>query len=380
MAARIPQGQHNRMKILFVITRADTVGGAQVHVRDLAQKLHQDQHDVIVVTGTRGPYSEVLDEYDIKNIAFDDFIRSINPLQDASTLFNLVKIIQTFQPDLVSTHSSKAGLLGRLASKIAGVPCLFTAHGWSFTPGVSSKRRILYKTLEKIAEPWAAKIICVSDYDRTLALQAGMSPERLMTIHNGMPHLADDHRANPPASDPVQITMIARFDQQKDQATLIKAFKGIAQAHLNLIGDGPTMMAMQSLVNQLGLADQVRFFGFRPDIPDCLAQSHIFALISNWEGFPRTILEAMRAGLPVVATQVGGVDEAVQDGVTGFCIPRQEVEPLHQRLSQLVADAHLRQQMGLAGRQRYEAEFTFMRMYQQTTDVNATVLAQRGLA
>jgi len=358
-----------------VITRADTVGGAQVHVRDLAQALRRDRHQVLVVTGQAGAYTQTLIERGIPQTSINHFGRAIDPWPDVKTLWTLRQVMRTFQPDLVSTHSSKAGLLGRLASQLARVPCLFTAHGWAFTPGVPTRRRQLYRAIERLAEPWAAKIICVSEYDRQLGLQCGMSARRLITVHNGMPQVADYERAEPSRSEPVVITMVARFDQQKDQATLIRAIAGISNLQLNFIGDGPTLPTMQALVADLELTSQVRFLGFRSDIAECLAQSQIFALISHWEGLPRTIIEAMRAGLPVVATQVGGVAEAVLDEVTGFCIPPEDETMLRQRLQQLVQAASLRQKMGAAGRQRYQTQFTFERMYTETYQVYESVLS-----
>ncbi|WP_204141999.1 glycosyltransferase family 4 protein [Halomicronema sp. CCY15110] len=366
------------VRILFVITRADTVGGAQVHVRDLAQALIRDRHQVLVVTGQAGDYTQTLIERGIPQTSIAHFGRAINPLPDVQTLWTLRQIMRTFQPDLVSTHSSKAGLLGRLASRFNRVPCLFTAHGWAFTPGVPARRRQLYRAIERLAEPWAAKIICVSEYDRQLGLQCGMSAHRLITVHNGMPQVANQYRAEPSRSEPVVMTMVARFDQQKDHGTLIRALVGVPGLQLNLIGDGPTLPTMQALVADLGLTSQVKFLGFRADIAACLAESQIFVLISHWEGFPRTIIEAMRAGLPVVATQVGGVAEAVLDGVTGFCIPPEDETMLRQRLQQLMQAASLRQDMGAAGRQRYQTQFTFERMYTETYQVYESVLSGSG--
>ncbi|MEM7770704.1 MAG: glycosyltransferase family 4 protein, partial [Cyanobacteria bacterium P01_A01_bin.37] len=342
-----------------MITRADTVGGAQVHVRDLAKQLSQENHDVLVVTGTAGPYNQVLDELAIKNYDIAHFVRSIHPLKDIQVLFELKKTIQSFQPDLVSTHSSKAGLLGRLACQWTSIPCLFTAHGWAFTPGVSVTRRKLYQKLEKLAEPWADQIICVSNYDRTLGIQAGMNPERLITVHNGMPDIQPEYWADSVGDSVINLTMIARFDQQKDHSTLLRAIQPIENMHVNLVGDGPELNNAKALVAHLEIQDKVSFLGFRADIPELLAKSQIFALISHWEGFPRTIIEAMRAGLPVIASQVGGVSEAVLDGETGFCVARQDVATLRERLAKLVAEPELRVQMGQAGRRRYEANFTF---------------------
>ncbi|MEM9804838.1 MAG: glycosyltransferase family 4 protein [Cyanobacteria bacterium P01_D01_bin.56] len=366
------------MKILFLVTRSDTVGGAQVHVKDLARALVQDQAQVLVLTGKSGYYNNVLGESKIHDISLESLGRSINFSEDWKTLFLIRKNIRSHHPDLVSTHSSKAGLLGRIACRLEGVPCLFTAHGWAFTQGVPRGKRYLYQALELLVSPLSEHIICVSDYDRHLGIQAGINPDRLITIHNGMPDIQPKYWADPIGEGTIHLTMIARFDQQKDHITLLQAIQQIENVHVNLVGDGPSLNNTKALVEQLDIEDKVSFWGFRSDIPEVLAQSQIFALISHWEGFPRTIIEAMRAGLPVVASQVGGVAEAVIDGETGFCVARQDVATLKERLAKLVAEPELRVQMGQAGRRRYEANFTFQRMYDQTCQVYERALARKG--
>ncbi|MEL6402022.1 MAG: glycosyltransferase family 4 protein, partial [Cyanobacteria bacterium J06626_4] len=337
-----------------------------------------DQTQVVVLTGESGYYNHALSKLKIHNISLESLKRSINLLEDWRTLFEIRKIIRSHQPDLVSTHSSKAGLLGRIACQLEGVPCLFTAHGWAFTQGVPGGKRYLYRSLESLASPLSKLIICVSDYDRHLGIQAGINPDRLVTIHNGMPDIQPKYWADPIGKGTIHLTMIARFDQQKDHITLLQAIQQIENVHVNLVGDGPSLNNTKALVEQLNIEDKVSFLGFRSDIPEVLAQSQIFALISHWEGFPRTIIEAMRAGLPVVASQVGGVAEAVIDGETGFCVARQDVATLRERLAKLVAEPELRVQMGQAGRRRYEANFTFQRMYDQTCQVYERVLAREG--
>lgn len=365
------------MRLLFLITRADTIGGAQVHVRDLTRALLWKGHQVWVVTGTSGPYNVALNQLQIPNVACSALNRQIRPLQDWQTLAFFQRIIHQFQPHLVSTHSSKAGILGRLACRLTHTPCLFTAHGWAFTEGVPKLQKMLYSRLEQLAEPLAERIICVSEHDRQLGIAVGMNPDRLLTIHNGMPDIPFELRANPGSEGCIRVAMIARFDRQKDHDTLIKAVHSMPKIHLDLIGDGPRLKEIQTLVQALGMSERVKFWGYRSDIAELLSQVDIFALISNWEGFPRTIIEAMRAGLPIVASQVGGVAEAVADGVNGYCIPPGDVETLAEKLSCLAKNAQLRSQMGQAGRERYESEFTFQRMFEKTYAVYEQVLADR---
>lgn len=363
------------MKILFIIARADTVAGAQVHVRDLAIELQKQHHKVLVITGKKGVYNKVLERAGIKYFVCNTLRQPISPWYDWLSLRFFLDSILQFQPDIISTHSSKTGILGRLAAKITKTPCVFTAHGWSFTAGVPEPSRTIYQTIEKLTEPLANKIICVSECDRQSGIQVGMKPENIITIHNGMTDISEDLKANLSQTNPIKIVMVARFSKQKDHLTLIEAFKNIPDAELILIGDGEKLAEVQAYVEQIGIAEKVKFLGFRENVGEILAGAHIFALISNWEGLPYTIIEAMRAGLPVIASDVGGISEILIDGVTGYLIPRKDVATLSQRLSSLVSDEALRQKMGHQGRQRYESNFTFEQMYQKTLQAYQEVVS-----
>jgi glycosyltransferase involved in cell wall biosynthesis len=366
------------MRILFIITRADTLGGSLIHVRDLAFHLIKQGETVNVITGKKGIYNEILDQYSIPNSFCNNLVQPIKPYQDGKTLAQLKKLIEEYNPDIVSTHSSKAGILGRMACKLTNTPCLFTAHGWAFAKGVPQPKRRIYRTLEVMAAPLANRIICVSEQDRQIGIDAGINPKKLETIHNGMPDISLNLLAKPHQSNPVSIVMVARFDQQKDHSTLLHAVKNLPEVEVNLIGDGPRLEEIKKLSEKLGIKNQVNFLGLSPDVTSFLANASIFTLISHWEGFPRTILEAMRAGLPVVATDVGGVSESVSDGVTGFCVPPKEVKTLQEKLALLVNDSELRQKMGKAGRKRYENEFTFDQMLKKTFSIYEDVLSEKG--
>ena len=364
------------MNILFVITRADAIGGAQVHVMDLAIALQEDRHKVLIFTGKQGIYNENLKHVGVESIACEHLNKQINPVADGKSLRCILNIIDLFKPDLIAAHSSKTGILGRLASKITKVPCVFTAHGWSFTTGIPEPNRTIYRWLEKSTAFMADKIICVSEYDRQIGLKASMDPRRLLTIHNGMKDIAVDLQANPGRAKPVKIAMIARFDRQKDHATLIEAFKDL-NAELILVGDGPSLAQTRRRVEQLGISDRVSFLGFRQDIAEILAEVQIYALISHWEGLPCTIIEAMRAGLPVVASDVGGVKEIVLHGQTGYVIPRSDVQTLRQKLKYLIDSSQARISMGNMGRQKYESQLTFRHMYDKTLKTYQNAVTQK---
>lgn len=373
------------MRIAYVITRSDSIGGAHVHVRDLALNLLREGHAVTVLVGGEGPFTEELATKGIPYRSLRYLVRPIRPGTDLRGLWELRAALAELRPDLVSTHSSKAGWIGRLAARSLGLPVIFTAHGWAFTEGVPERERWVYVLAERLASPFASRIITVSEYDRALALQYRIAPaHKLVAVHNGMPDVPPTLHARSEA-DPVCIVMVARFEPQKDHATLLRALEGLRELawELELIGDGPLLESVRIEAGRLGLLDRVRFLGARKDVAERLAEAQLFVLISNWEGFPRSILEAMRAGLPVVASDVGGVREAVVEGETGYLVPRGDEKALRARLRQLITNASLRVKMGQAGRKRFEERFTFEHMFKKTLkvyeDVLGTNLTRNGM-
>jgi glycosyltransferase involved in cell wall biosynthesis len=368
------------VKIVYIVTRAEPIGGAQVHVRDLACAVLGRGHQPIVLTSGDGRYTEALRAAGVQTIALRSLGAPINPVKDLRALREIRALLKSLRPDLVSTHSSKAGVVGRLAARSLGIPVIFTAHGWAFTPGIPSRQAAVYTWIERLVAPLASRVIAVSDFDRELAVERGVvSRERVLTIHNGMPDIASNLRAHPSLS-PVRFAMVARFEPQKDHPTLLHALAGLTTEAwtLDLIGDGPLQPQAEELSNRLGLADRVRFWGQRMDVDARLAEAQVALLISNWEGFPRSILEAMRAGLPVVSSAVGGVTESVRDGETGFTVSRGDVAGLRCRLQQLLTDAGLRTRMGRNGRQRYEDHFTLSRTLEKTLAVYEDIVQRHS--
>jgi len=366
------------VRIAYLVTRADPIGGAQIHVRDLAIAMREHGHSTTVITGGTGLFVDDLRARNTPTIVLQHLTMPIAPSRDLRALWEIRRVIKDLRPDLVTVHSSKAGALGRLAARSLGIPVVFTAHGWTFTPGIPSVHAAAYRRIERMVGPFASKIITVSEFDRRLALDARIAnPARLVTVHNGMPDVPAGLRADP-MQLPVRLVMVARFQPQKDHPTLLRALAGLADRpwELDLIGDGPLMADMQALAATLGLAGRVRFLGQRKDVDQLLARAQAFLLVSNWEGFPLSILEAMRAGLPVVASDVGGISESVRDGETGYVVPRGAVELLRERIGRLLVDPGLRVCLGGRGRALYEREFTLDRMVARTLAVYEEVTAR----
>lgn len=366
------------MRILYAITRGDDLGGAQTHVRDMARAMLQTGHTVRVITGSEGSFTEQLDALGIPRRVCRGLYRDIRMVSDVSALREMRCLITEFQPDIVTLHSSKAGLLGRLACRGTGAKCVFTAHGWAFSGGVPSFRRALFRRVERVVEKLAHRIICVSKYDVQLGLAAGMSARRLVVVYNGIK--TDDRVIGryPRLNGPCKVAMVARFDAQKDHATLLRAIAKIPELHATFIGDGPLLSSRKKLAAALGILNRTDFKGCQTNVQEQLGEADVFVLCSHWEGFPYTTMEAMKAGLPTLVSDVGGAGEAICDGVTGFLLPKGDEGRLYACLSLLAHQPWLRREMGNAAKEYFEQNFTFDRMFDQTLRVYEEVLAGRN--
>lgn len=363
------------MRILLVITQGSEIGGAQLHVRDLALRLAEEGHGVLLATGSAGPLTEALERYGIPHVICRRLQRSLHPWRDLRACWELRRVLTKFKPDLVSAHSSKAGIIARIVCRLSGVPCVFTVHGWSYS---GPKGRALNRRLERLVVRFTTQVICVSHYDRALGIEAGLNERRITVIHNGIADIAPDLRARPGDAKRPRIVMVARFEDQKDHATLLRAVADIPDVLVDLVGSGSRQGQIEKLAVDLGLKHRVCFWGAQPDVSPILASAHVFVLTSIYEGFPLTTLEAMRAGLPTIVTDVGGAAEAVLDGVTGYVIPINAVTELRSRLEVLLASPELRAAQGAAGRQRYEAQYTLDHMYRDTFGVFARTALDAG--
>lgn len=359
-----------KMKLLFIITKADEIGGAQIHIRDLTNQLLLDDHIVDVIVGENGALVSELKKKNVPVHIVPSLVRQINPVKDFMATFFIRRLIKKIRPDIISLHSSKAGIVGRFAAIGMNIPVLFTAHGWAFANGVGKKQQKLYCAIERFMTPFARKIITVSQQDKDLAVKYRVaSSDKQVVIHNGMPDIdiSSVQKSNA-GSTAVNLISVARFSEQKDHKTLFLALKGIddLEWRIQLIGKGPLLVYYKELAAELGISDRVQFLGERHDVAHLLHQSDVFLLISNWEGFPRSILEAMRAGIPVIASDVGGSSESVTDNHTGFLIPRGDIDLLQQKLRLLMQNKTLRDKMGANGREKYLSNFTFEAMYMKT--------------
>lgn len=356
------------MRIAFVLTRADAVSSATIHVRDLAVALAAEGHSPTVLIGGIGPVSRELDACGIRVTTLPHLRRGVNPLGDALALREMAAAIRRLRPHLVSAHTAKAGCLARLACSRMDVPVLYTPHRWAIAGRVSPRRERIRRRVERAAAPLSDAIVDVCGYERRLAATHGIGRiAQHRVIYSGVADIPSELRARP-ENDPPHLVMVANFEPRKDHETLLRALAGLRDWAwtCELIGDGPGLERARALATCLGLRPRVRFVGSTPHVATALAGAQLFVLATRSEALPRTILEAMRAGLPVVASDVGGVREAVEHGVTGLLAPRRSVAALENALGELITDAGMRVRFGAAGRRAYQNHFTLSRMVAQT--------------
>lgn len=364
------------MKITYVITRSDVFGGASVHLLHLAIHAQQRGHDVSLLIGGNGVVATRARSLGLATYTLRHLVRPIRPLADLLAFFEIRKWLKQLQPTLVHLHSTKAALLGRLAARSLGLPVIYTAHGWPFTEGVSAPVAWLYRHWELWLSPLVQHFITVSAYDRELALTHRIaSASNITVIHNGVPLLAN--ATHGPAGATTRIIMVARFEKQKAQDLLLHALAQLSSQpwQLTFVGDGPLMAACQQLAASLGLASRINFAGARSDVAGLLCNADIFVLASRWEGLPLTILEAMRASLPVIASDVGGVGEAVSHGQTGLLVPRDDIPALTAALAKLLNEPAYREQLGENGLLRFQQMFTLEHCAERTLAVYDSIIA-----
>lgn len=366
------------MKILYIITRSDH-GGAQVAVLDLVRHL-PDSVEPVVAAGEHGFLEEECKRSGVPFRFVPSLVQPMRPFRDLRALLQLRTLIREERPAIVHSHTSKAGLLGRTAAWMCNTPSVFTAHTWSFDEGVPWAQRLVSVPLERLAACAGGKIITVSDANRYKALARSIAPTgQMVRIWNGIPD--SSWRARPGTrGEGTTIISVARMVAQKDFTTLLKAASGLqGNWRLQLVGDGPERAGLEAMCRSLNLQTRVDFLGHRPDVTELLARADIFVLSSHWEGLPISILEAMRAGLPVVASDVGGVKESVRHGITGFVSAARQADELRLHLQYLLTTPRRMSEMGQAGRAEFERRFHIDASVRLTLQVYAEVCGEPGV-
>ncbi|MDK9867002.1 glycosyltransferase family 4 protein [Staphylococcus sp. IPLA37010] len=359
------------MKILYCITKADT-GGAQTHLIQLANYFAK-KNDVYVIVGNNGPMLDKLSEK-IKVIVLNDLVGPISLNHDILAIKKIAKLINSIKPDIIHYHSSKAGTVGRLAYKFSKVKSsfiIFTAHSWAFTEGIGLFKKLLYRNIEKIMLNITDKVICVSKFDENLALKYNFNANKLVMIHNGVNIesnlMKTKNEKNNGEDRIIKFVMLARFSYPKMQSEVIQAvylLKNITSKNfeVNFIGDGEFLVENQALVDSLNLNDEIKFLGDVNNASNLLVNYDVFILMSKHEGLPISIIEAMANRLPIIASNVGGVEELIEDN--GSLLKKNSAEELALIMLKYM-NIDLIEKEGKRSRDKFLNEYTEIKMIKE---------------
>jgi glycosyltransferase involved in cell wall biosynthesis len=305
----------------------------------------------------------------------------ISPVRDLAGFIELLRLLRRERPDILHANSSKAGALGRFAAFLTGVPIrIFTVHGWAFA-AYSGMTGRLYRWADRLVRPLTTMTICVSERERTAGLSAGTcEATRTVVIPNAV-DVAGAPRSRIAGRERPLIVSVGRLKAPKDFCTLVRALGKLPPDSFDalIVGEGPERGRVQKQIRQLGISDSVHLTGERLDVPELLAASDVFVLSSRSEGMPVSVLEAMAAGLPIVASRVGGVPEQIADGESGLLVEPGDPDELAAALARLTHDADLRHRLGAAARARAEQAFDLEPFRRAHVELYSRELASRRL-
>jgi glycosyltransferase involved in cell wall biosynthesis len=373
-----------KIRVIHIIAKLE-LGGAQRVILETIRRLNPKLFESILITGKEGILVEeavrIGKTLNIKTYFLPHFRREIRPFHDLRALFTIKNILQEFRTPpalsgieghpasmiIVHTHGSKAGVLGRIAAKLAGIPIvLHTIHGFAFHDFQNSWVRRLYISVERFCGKFTTILVAVSKATQRKGLLAKIgSPFQYRVVppgavleeflHVKVDPLVKKGDLGIPKESPV-VGTITNFKPQKAPLDFIHVARDVKQVvsdcRFVMVGDGELRGEVEGLVKQYGLSDNVILLGWRRDVPEVLSVFDLFLLTSLWEGLPLVHGEVMSEGKPIVATRVDGTPEVIDDGVNGFLVDPKDIKGMVDRVLRLLKDDGLRKKMGEEGKKR----------------------------
>jgi glycosyltransferase involved in cell wall biosynthesis len=381
-----------------VIARLN-VGGPAIHVISLTTGLDPARFESILVTGVENPgEGSLLDlavEHGIQPVVIPEIVAEATlKLRDLKALAALYRLLRREQPHIVHTHTAKAGFVGRLAARLAGVPVVVhTYHGHVLHGYYSPAITGLLRRMERVLGSLTTRLIAVSEQvKRDLVGYRVANPEKISVIPLGFAlkpfldsasHRGSFRRELGMSNGAPLVGIVGRIFPIKNHRLFLDAAARIAAeekaARFVVVGDGALRQQMEEHANGLGIADRVIFTGWRRDLPRIYADLDVLVVSSNNEGTPVSAIEAMATGCPVVATRVGGLPDLIDDGETGYLVPRGDADALGAAVIGLLRDRETARRIGESARARVAERFTIERLVADTERLYAGLLAKRGI-
>ena len=373
-----------RRRVLYIITKS-VWGGAAKYVYDLATHL-PSEFEVAIAAGGQGKFAQEIKKANLPYFEIKNFQRTINPFKDLLAGFEILSLLFKLKPDIIHVNSSKAGgIVGKaiwyyqfISRRKARL--IFTAHGWAFNEDRPQWQISLIKFFSKLTALFYDKIICVSEYDRRIALGSKIAPaNKLVAIHNGIDIKAISFLSREEAqkkllghTSKLVIGTIAEWTKNKGLFYLLEATSKIKEKKFNLVligsGENPDKEKMYQFIEKNNLKN-VYLHEWVNNAASYLKAFDIFVLPSIKEGLPYTILEAMAAQVPIITTNVGGIPEMIGDNVSGILIQPKNSQQLAEKILELINNPEIAQAMAQQARQKVVKEFSLEKMLQKTKRV-----------
>jgi glycosyltransferase involved in cell wall biosynthesis len=386
-----------QLTVLRVITRLN-IGGPAIHAILLSRYLQNDRFRSVLVSGkesaTEGNLLDLAAREGVAPILVEELGRELSPFNDLATVRRLVALMRRERPQIVHTHMAKAGTTARLAARLAGVPIVVhTYHGHVFHSYFSPLKTRLFLSIERALGAVTDRIVAVGEKQRQELVQLRLAPpSKIIAIPLGLPLEpmleAEQERGRLraelgfDASCPL-VGIVARLVPIKAHEVFLAAAARISQelpsARFLIVGDGERRAELEALTISLGLAERVRFLGWRRDMRSIYADLDVVALCSRNEGSPVAIIEAMAAGRPVVSTDVGGVGEVITDGESGFLVPAGDCEALSRAILLVLSEPERGRRMGNAARAAVYPRYSVGRLVSDLERLYLDLARQKGL-
>jgi len=369
------------IKVAHIITKLE-LGGAQNNTIYTVTHLDKNKFEPSLICGSGGILDEKVKVL-FPSVIFSHYLkRAINPKDDLLALIELVKILKKLRPDIVHTHSSKAGILGRLAAKIARVKFIVhTYHGFGFNPEQNFFLRNFFVLLEKLVGKITDRIIFVSranwqtaekyligDKETYRLIRSGIELEKFSSARKKLPIPEIKKQLGVAENEPVILT-IGPFKPQKNLRDFVEVAyqvrKDFSPITFLVVGDGAIRPEIEKEIARRNATGYIRLLGWRPDIERILAISDIFVLTSLWEGLPRSLLEAMASGLAPVVYSVDGCRDVIRSGENGFLIEVKNTSEMTKKILELLRDKNLYQRIAAMAQKSVTEEFSIDLMVRQ---------------
>lgn len=342
----------NKVKILHITQ--SVIGGTLVYLKLFFSFINREKYDIELICPSYGPMKNEIEALGIK-VHTIEMVREISLFNDIEAFRELNRYIKTSKPDIIHIHSSKAGVIGRGAAYLNNIPCIYNPHGWSFSMDICEGKKKVYSFIERICAYMTRKIVLISDFEKNLALQYKIAPiEKMEVIYNGIDidKFVETRCINNYSNlhgipeDSYIVGMVGRITLAKNYKLFIeianKLVDEIANCFFIIVGDGELREEITDLIMQKGLAEKILITGWTDEVDKYISIFDVALLTSSWEGFGLVLLEYMARGKPIVASNVGGIPSAVENGFNGILAECNNVDSFIKAILKLKNNSELR--------------------------------------